>query len=207
MTVRHVGYNDPVVRARKLERDRAILEREAVDRPGDPFVLFNLGQIALERGDFAAALEHLVRSLAGSSPTDSITRKLFALIAQCHQRLGETGEALAVCEAGLNVAPDDAELLFRRGMIHRLRGEKCEAEACWRKVLTLHRPERFSSLDMGIYGHVTRRNLARLAEERGASTEAAEHWRAIIAECPGDGEAMSALRLSPILVGLGGATR
>jgi tetratricopeptide (TPR) repeat protein len=207
VTVRHVGYNDPAVRGRKLDRDRAILEREAADRPGDPFVLFNLGQVALERGDPAAALGHLRRSLAGSAPSDSITRKLFALIAQSHQRLGETGEALAVCDAGLRVVPDDAELLFRRGMLHRLRGEPAEAEGSWRRVLTLDRPERFSSLDVGIYGHVTRRNLARLAEERGDAGEAARQWHAVLAECPGDREAAAALAALRARAGAGGSSR
>ena len=48
-----------------------------------------------------------------------------------------------------------------------------EAESCWRRILGLTRPERFASVDMGIYGHLTRRNLAALAAERGDAEEAA----------------------------------
>ena len=191
--VRHVGYTDPALRRRKLVRDRAILELELADRPDDPFVLFNLGQVALDVGDSRAALGYLQRSLAGSAPSDSITRKLHALIARAHQLLDEPERALAACAAGLADDPDDAELLFRKGVLHRVQGEPAEAGACWRRVLTLRRPERFASVDAGIYGHVTRRNLAKLAEEQGDRADARRHWSAVLAERPGDAEAARAL--------------
>ncbi len=193
VVVRHVGYNDPTLRRKKLERDRAILETELTERSDDPFVLFNLGQVALDMGETRAALGYLQRSLAGSAPADSITRKLHALIARAHQLLGEPEAALAACAAGLADDPDDAELLFRKGMLHRLQGEPAEAGECWRRVLTLRRPERFASVDAGIYGHVTRRNLATLAEEQGDRAEAILHWSAVLAERLGDAEATRAL--------------
>jgi glycosyltransferase involved in cell wall biosynthesis/predicted O-methyltransferase YrrM len=196
--VRHVGYNDPALRNRKLGRDRAILESELADRPDDPFVLFNLGAIALEADDPRAALGFLRRSLDRSAPTDSITRKLYALIARCHQLVGEPERALAVCGAGLAIDGDDAELWFRTAVLHRNAGDPAKAESCWRKVLTLGRPERFSSVDEGIYGHLTRRNLAALAEERRDHAEARAQWSAVLGECPGDAEARRALtRLIP----------
>ena len=191
--VRHVGYNDPDLRKRKLGRDRAILESEAADRPDDPFVLFNLGAIALEADDPRAALGSLRRSLSLSAPTDSITRKLYALIARCHQLVGEPEAALAACRAGLAIDGDDAELWFRMGVLRRHAGELAQAEECWRKILTLGRPERFSSVDEGIYGHLTRRNLAALAEERGDRAEAALQWSGVLSECPDDAEARRAL--------------
>lgn len=187
--VRHVGYADPALRARKLVRDEAILRREAEDRPGDPFVLFNLGFIAVERRDWDAALQDLGESLRRSAPTDSIVRKLYALIARCHQGRGDSESALAACAAGLALDQDDAELLFREAVIRRGVGDMGGAEALWRRVLTLRRPERFASVDSGIYGHLTRRNLASLAAERGDHEEARSHWRAVLAECPGDAEA------------------
>jgi glycosyltransferase involved in cell wall biosynthesis len=193
VTVRHTGYSDPRLRRRKLGRDEGILLAELQERPGDPFLLFNLGSIAGERQDWRAALAHLRASLAGSAPDDSITRKLHALIARAHQMLGETKAALAACAAGLAVAPDDAELLFRAAVVHRYGGDWSQAEACWRRILTLRPPERFSSVDAGIYGHLTRRNLAALAEERGDRAEAARLWSEVLAELPGDGEALMAL--------------
>ena len=193
LTVRHVGYADAVTRRRKLDRDRRLLELERAARPGDPFVRFNLGFIAVELEDWAAALPHLERSLAGSAPDDSIARKLHALIARAHQGLGDGDAALLACDRGLAAVPDDAELLFRRAVLHAHAGALDAAEADWRRVLELRPPERFSSVDVGIYGHLTRRNLARLAERRGDHAEARRHWEAVRLECPGDPEADDAL--------------
>ena len=162
------------------------------DRPDEPFILFNLGAIAIERRDWQGALGYLRRSLARSAPSDSITRKLFALIARAHQMRGDTEAALRVCAEGLAIEPEDAELLFRRAVIHRHRGESRDAEVCWRTILTLRRPEKFASVDMGIYGHLTRRNLAMLAAERGDRDEAQRLWAEVLAECPRDREALAA---------------
>jgi hypothetical protein len=57
--------------------------------------------------------------------------------------------------------------------------------------LTLKRPDQFCSVDQDIYGHLTLRNLAVLAEERGDRAEARRLWRRILDACPGDAEAMS----------------
>jgi tetratricopeptide (TPR) repeat protein len=193
LTVRHTGYVDKALRARKIERDTKILKRELDDRPNDPFVLFNLGAIAVERRDWNEAIDFLQRSLAGSAPTDSIVRKLFALLARTHQMMGDSQGALAACAKGLELDPKDAELWFRKGMVHRHRGESSEAEKCWRLILTLRRPDQFCSVDQGIYGHLTRRNLAVLAAERGDHADVRRLWEEVLAECPGDREALARL--------------
>ena len=58
-------------------------------------------------------------------------------------------------------------------------------------ILTLKRPDQFCSFDQGIYGHLTRRNLATLAAERGHQAEARRLWQEVLAECPGDREALA----------------
>lgn len=193
VVVRHTGYADSATRARKLERDARILREELEERPEDPFTLFNLGSIAIERRSWAEALELLERSLARSAATDSITRKLYALIARARQMQGDSQGALRACAEGLAIDGEDAELWFRRAVVHRERGEPAEAEGSWRRILTLKRPERFASVDQGIYGHLTLRNLAVLARERNDHAEADRLWRAVLAECPGDREALARL--------------
>jgi glycosyltransferase involved in cell wall biosynthesis len=190
ITIRHTGYTDLALREKKLDRDTRILLGELGERPNDPFILFNLGMIADGRKQWQNALTYLERSLAGSAPTDSITRKLFALLARVQEMLGDTNAALRTCAEGLSLEPNDAELWFRKGMAHRRRAEPDEAESAWRRILSLRRPEKFASIDQGIYGHLTRRNLAELARERGNHEEAQRLWRAVLAECPGDRDAL-----------------
>ena len=194
LAVRHTGYSDAATRARKLARDERILVEEMAEAPHEPFVLFNLGSIAIERKDWEQALEYLERSLKTSRAEDSITRKTHALIARAHQGLCDLDAALSACELGLASEPDDAELHFRKAVALLMLDRPGEAESCWRRVLTLRRPERFSSVDQGIFGHLTRRNLGVLAAARGDVQESARQWRAVLAECPGDAEALARLR-------------
>jgi len=60
--------------------------------------------------------------------------------------------------------------------------------------LTLYWPERFQSVDLGIYGHLTRCNLVVLAAERGDHDEGERLWHAVLAECPGDLETHAKLQ-------------
>ena len=71
VTGRYTGYTDPALREQKPQRDCKILEAEPAERPGDPFVLFNLGAIAVERQDWSTTLGQLQRSPRGSGLTYS----------------------------------------------------------------------------------------------------------------------------------------
>ena len=152
-----------------------------------------MGSSAVEKRQWHDALEFLGRSLAGSAPTDSIVRKIYALIARVHQMMGNSQKALRTCADGLKLDAEDAELWFRKGVVRRHRGESADAEQCWRLILNLTRPYQFCSFDQGIYGHITRRNLAALAAERGDHVEVERLWNDVLTECPGDREAQAKL--------------
>ena len=49
------------------------------------------------------------------------------------------------------------------------------------------------AIDQGIYGHLTRRNLAALSAERGDYAKARQLWADVLADCPGDREALAKL--------------
>ena len=181
------------LRTRKLERDARILRQELDDRPDDPFVLFNLGSIATEQRDWRA-LDFLSAVFRGR-PRPTRSRASYSRsIPRSHQMLGDSMSALRTCDQGLKYEPADAELWFRKGVVHRQRGEPAEAEICWRRILTLKPPQQFRSVDLGIYGHLTRRNWAALAADRGDHEEAERLWHRILLECPGDREAIEKLR-------------
>jgi tetratricopeptide (TPR) repeat protein len=132
--------------------------------------------VANERGRHAEALDYFRRSLAASAQTDSITRKLHALIARCHQELGAPWRGGGVVRCRLATDPEEAELWFRRAVILCETGRPGESEAAFRRVLSAGRPSGLRSQDEGINGHLTLRNLARLTEERGVLGKAAELW-------------------------------
>ncbi len=104
---------------------------------------------------------------------------------------GYIDPALRECKLQRDCKILDAELHVRKAVLHRKAGQPAEAEASWRRILTLKRPDQFCSVDQGIYGHLTLRNLAVLAEERGDRLESQRLWRMVLDACPGDLEAMA----------------
>jgi GT2 family glycosyltransferase len=182
VVIHHTGYRDPALRRRKLDRDLRLLHREDAEHPDDPFTLFNLGSVYQELGQPSEALAALRRSLERSHPRDSIVRKRYALVVQCHRQLGQPREALAACQAGRGLYPDDAELLFSEGVLRRELGDPAGAEACLVRLLGAHEAEHFASLDAGLRGYKARHNLAVLYQEQGRHAEAEAQWRAALAE-------------------------
>lgn len=180
--IQHTGYQDRALRGRKLERDLRLLKMENQEQPDDPFTLFNLGSVCQEQGRLAEALAALRRSLALSQPADSIVRKLYALIAQCHRQLGQPAEALAACQGGRRFYPDDVELLFHESQVRREQGDAMGAEACLIRLLERREGAHFASIDVGLAGYKARHNLAVLCQEQGRQEEAEAHWRAAVAE-------------------------
>jgi GT2 family glycosyltransferase/Tfp pilus assembly protein PilF len=184
VVIQHVGYTDPGLRGRKQERDLRLLLLDRKDNPDDPFTLFNLGWSYEESGRPAEALTFLERSLELSHPGDSIVRKLFALILECHRKLGQPETALAVCRKGLSYYPDDAQLLFQQGLLLRDQGDRAGAEASFVQLLSSHEGPHFASAAEGLRGHLTRHNLATLYHEQGRAAEAEAQWKAAVEESP-----------------------
>jgi hypothetical protein len=197
IVVRHTGYVDAKLRERKRERDWDLLLKDLSLNPQDPFIFYNLGMIAFEREQWKLALTYFELSfqhtpvIATSMP---LRRRLFSMRAWVNSILDNHQQCLIICNQGLLVDPQDAELLFRKAVAYKYMGSVSEAEACWRSILTLKRTDKQCSIDLGIYGHMTRRNLALIAGERGDLAEAEAQWRAVLEECPGDPQALNFLR-------------
>jgi tetratricopeptide (TPR) repeat protein len=184
VVIRHVGYQDPALRRRKLERDLRLLELDHQDQPGEPFNLFNLGCVYQELGRTAEALAYLQESLEQSQPADSIVRKLYALIAACHRQLGQPEEALAACSAGRVHYPDDAEILFHEGLVRRELGDAPGSEAAFLRLLSGQDPLHFASVETSLRGSKARHNLAVLYLEQGRVAEAEAQWRTALVSEP-----------------------
>src|SRR5262249_55243962 len=185
VVIQHTGYQDTALRRRKLDRDLRLLRLEDAEHPDDPFTLFNLGSVYQELGQLPEALTALQRSLERSHPSDSIVRKLYALMTQCHRQLGQPVAAAATCRAGRRHYPEDTELLFQEALARRESGDLAGAKDSLRHLLTTRENgDHFASIDTGLRGSKARHNLAVILHEEGNAAEAERQWRAAVAEEP-----------------------
>jgi tetratricopeptide (TPR) repeat protein len=184
VTIRHVGYRDPALRRRKLDRDLRLLILEREEQPHDPFTLFNLGSVLVELGDIRAALVELEQSLSLSDPLDSIVRKLYALIVECRRQLGEAAAALDTCRAGRGHYPDDAELLFLEGNLLREFKDYAGAEQAFRRLIAGNEGHHFASVDDSLRGYKARHCLAVVYFEQGRMADAEREWHAVMNDAP-----------------------
>jgi GT2 family glycosyltransferase/Tfp pilus assembly protein PilF len=182
LVIQHVGYQDLALRRRKLDRDLRLLRLDHAEHPDDPFILFNLGSVTQELGQPAEALALLRRSLAGSHPSDSIVRKLYALIAGCHRTQGELPQALMACQEGRRHYPDDTELLFIEAQLRRDQGDLSGAETCLTRLLDCRPAAHFASIDKGLRGYKARHNLAVVYYQQSRRAEARVQWQLALAE-------------------------
>jgi glycosyltransferase involved in cell wall biosynthesis len=184
VVILHTGYQDAALRGRKLQRDLRLLRKAVAEAPRDPFILFNLGMVHHELGENEHALSFLQDSLRHSNPHDSIVRKLYALIAGCHLGLGRRQQALKVFNDGLNLYPDDAELLYRHARLLRDMGEAAQAEANLVRLLSSRPANHFASTDPTLRGWRGRHELATLLLDQGRHAEAQAQWRQVVREVP-----------------------
>ena len=183
--VRHSGSDHSTIGwQRKLDRDLRILHRELLDAPQHPFVLFNLGMTYADAKQFEAAIGYLHQCLEVSTPDESHLRKAFSLLVSSLSQAERHDEAWQRCQQGLNLYPDDKELLFRAALLLHHFGKLPEAEQTYLKILHESTERYFRSLVQGIDGFKARHNLAIVYEEMERIDLAEEQWRKIAAEIP-----------------------
>jgi glycosyltransferase involved in cell wall biosynthesis/Flp pilus assembly protein TadD len=184
VVIHHVGYRDPALRGRKLERDLRLLKKEIAEHPEDPFALFNLGWTYHELQQPEKALPLLRASLGRSHVSDSIVRKLYTLTVQCHRELNQLREALTVCRVGISHCPDDAELLFEYAVLLQARGDWDAAKSCFEKLLVAKPGNHFASVDPGLRGYKARHRLALIFQHQSRWADAEIHWRTAVEHRP-----------------------
>ncbi len=182
IVIQHAGYQDAALRQSKRERDLRLLLLEHAEQPEHPFTLFNLGSSYLDLSRPAEALPLLRRSLERSDPGDSIVRKLYYLIVQCHRQLRQPVEALGACRQGRMYYPQDAELLNQEAQLRSEQDDLAGGEACFLQLLAGQEGAHFASVPLGLQGYITRHNLAVIYQRQGRLAEAEAQWRAALAE-------------------------
>jgi GT2 family glycosyltransferase/tetratricopeptide (TPR) repeat protein len=187
VVIRHTGYQDPALRARKLQRDLRLLRLDAAEHPDDPYVLFNLGWVHLQQGHAAEAVALLERARLLAPAEFSIIAKLHALLAHARLRLGQHAEALRACHEGRERRPADPELLFLEGVLLHQTGDHAGAEASLLRLLGSPARGQANSLDLGLWGHKARHNLAQVYRALRRPEDEERQWRAALQAAPGNG--------------------
>jgi tetratricopeptide (TPR) repeat protein len=121
---------------------------------------------------------------AGSHVRDSIVRKLYALLSQCHARAGDPQKAAESLREGRGHYPDDAELLFLAANAARERGETRAAEELYRRLVGGSEGDHFGSVDAGLRAVKGRHNLAVMLLDLNRGEESEGLWRAALVADP-----------------------
>lgn len=168
----------------KQGRDLRLLELELAEKPEHTFVLFNLGMTYADMNEPTPAVEFLKRSLLAASPDESHVRKAYSLLISCLVQLEQDDEALRIVQRALEMFPDDAELLFRKGILCHRASSYEQAIAAFEEALENRAERHFASRDQGITGYKARHNLALIYREINRPDLAEYEWRTALNEVP-----------------------
>lgn len=136
--VRHRGYlPGEVARHDKVRRNLRLLELELAERPGDAFVLFNLGVEKQRSGRLAEALTCFEQARQGLAPGFSFAHLLEKRRIDCLIGLGRLEEAVAAARAAQEVFPAYTDLVYQEGVALAAQGRLEEARDAFRRCLEM----------------------------------------------------------------------
>jgi glycosyltransferase involved in cell wall biosynthesis len=164
----HDGYVGAQV-ARKQDRNRPLLERELHDRPGDPYLLFQLGKDAEQQGDLSTASRHYAAAFRSVPSNVSYRHALVLRHINALRKIGQGALAFDLAQSELPNWPDSPDFFFVLGHLafERAQADRINARtnwlplaaAAWERCLEIgERPELESSMQ-GCGSHLARHNL------------------------------------------------
>ena len=117
ITLRHTGYADSDVVARKTERNLRIMNMAIEEQPEDPHVLYYLASLAFEREEWGDASD---TSSALAATTSELSRgDCFGWIALAHFKMEDYPAALRTCDEAISMFPDEAGYWYFKAEVHR----------------------------------------------------------------------------------------
>lgn len=124
VTIRHYGYQRSVREEKgKSERNMQQLRAAAAGAARDPFLSFNLGLEYMAVGDYAAAVDHLARSLEiGPDFAADWVPALFYLLSEALLQLSRHEAAAKTIALGFQHYPDYTELVYQQARLYRQKG-------------------------------------------------------------------------------------
>jgi tetratricopeptide (TPR) repeat protein len=112
--IRHVGYQDPAVKQRKLNRDLRLLRMDYAVDPDDMSTLVHLGLTYFHLGRVQQArttLQHLLK--LDKSPGEHL-RQVYGVLATMEMQEGNLLDMLTIVDQGLQLFPTGEYLLYLR---------------------------------------------------------------------------------------------
>lgn len=177
----HDGYVGEQV-ARKQDRNRPLLERELRDRPGDPYLLFQLGKDAEQQSNLSEASGHYAAAYESVPANVSYRHALVLRHLNALRKTGWGDIAFDLANREMPNWPDSPDFFFILGHLafERAAADPANARenwlplaaAAWERCLEIgERPDLESSM-AGCGSHLAQRNLeavrAQLAMLRAA---------------------------------------
>jgi glycosyltransferase involved in cell wall biosynthesis len=109
--VAHDGYLADQL-SRKTGRNRPLLMRELADRPGDPYILYQLGKDDESQDDFASASAHYEAAFAATGPRANWRHGLIVRHLHCLGKVGRRDDALRIAEAEMASWAESPDFFF-----------------------------------------------------------------------------------------------
>ena len=177
--IAHDGYLAEQV-ARKRDRNGPLLLRELQDRPGDPYLLYQLGKDADQRRELATASAYYAEAFQGMSPNAPWRHALVLRHLNCLRKIGRIDVALAIAEQEMAAWSDSPDFFF---LVGHLGFEQAAADplnavsqwlplaaSAWERCLEIgERPDLEGSMH-GCGSHLARQNLAAVHSRLAAIT-------------------------------------
>lgn len=112
--IAHDGYlPDQIVR--KRDRNGPLLLRDLQDRPGHPYLLYQLGKDREQRGELETASTHYAAAFQGVTPHARWRHALVLRHLNCLRKIGQLDTALALAEREMPNWPDSPDFFFMVG--------------------------------------------------------------------------------------------
>lgn len=166
--VAHDGYLDDQL-ARKRDRNGPLLLRDLQDRPGDPYLLYQLGKEAELHGDLPLACARFEAALKDTDPDANWRHGLVVRQLHCLAKAGRLDEAMTLAESEMSSWVDSPDFFFVVGNLALDRATADPeralsdwlpfAASAWERCLVIgERPELEGSM-RGCGSHLARENL------------------------------------------------
>src|SRR5262249_37829436 len=179
IAVHHLGYQDPVLVARKFERNLRLLQMDYAEDADNPATLLAIGNSYVAMGRPGDALPMLQRGLKHYNADELLGRRLHRLVVGCHRLLGQTPAALVACCAGRESFPLDAGLRSHEAQLREELGDLAGAESCYLQLLSEPEPNSCDALPAGSVDFWVRHQLSTLYGKQGRTAEAEAQWPAV----------------------------